>query len=468
MENKMDKTVSIYADFSEEMKNSLIKSKFGVYVCSYVEARRMIRDIEKLKELKPGGFRYDPGWGFGNNDRLNSPREFNAPQISGRENALKINFTDFDRLTERLQKLETDIMYVHAYNPLPLQNIFNADDLTMSSTLHRNSNWNTKPNNMEAWEEINYKYAAHWKEKGWKVKYYEVWNEPDLQTVFFNGAKEDFFEIYKYGVRGIKRADPYALVGGPALSFDKTWIRPFLIYVKKNLLPLDFFSFHAYGNPKHALEEMKEMINSVSGFEDINIQMTEYNSFIPATKNFTTMGEIERYHAAAKMLHDFMFFLEQPQIKKVYWAQLNDPEVFGEGVDRCGLISMDGHKKASFNAYKIYADMPEKRNKMRTDSGCINGFASSDELRACLVLWNMSDSCREIDVCMERLSFRAGLLEVFRIDESHGSYMDNPDDEELSAVEKFHYSGEKLIKWRGRISAGSVVYLVIKAAGQKI
>lgn len=453
--------VKVVADFSSEVGNPLVKTKFGVYVCTYVSLERMLGDIKILNELKPGGFRYDPGWGFGNDDRLNSPREFNSPQISGTKDDLKINFNDFDKLTEVLRKEHIDIMYVHAYNPLPLQDESSEMSNKMNDNLNMYSNWNTKPYDMIAWEKINYEYAKHWKEKGWKVKYYEIWNEPDLQPVFFTGSMEDFFEIYKYGALGVKRADPDALVGGPAISFNTTWIEPFLDYVKENNLPLDFFSYHTYGNSEKIVKEIRDILIKRK-LGNIEILITEYNSFVPATQDFSTNGKIERFEAASQMLHDFKYFLEQKDVKTVYWAQFDDPEVFGNGVDRCGLISLEGRRKASFNAFKIYADMPVERKQIETDHPDIEGMASSDEYKACLAIWNMSKEDKSIDLHIDGIKFHPLKFRLYRIDSKHASYMDNPNSEELEVVEQQFPINPLNFEWSGLIPSKGVIYLVLE------
>ena len=457
----IEEPVLLCANFALGENYPLVKTKFGVYICTYVALERMIRDISLLRELKPATVRYDPGWGFGNDQKLNSPRELDAPQISGSLESLKINFAGFDKLTDTLHAGHFDMMYVHAYNPLPLQEDSLSNGNDFSSNLKMYSNWNTKPKDMDAWKRINEDYARHWREKGCKVKYYEIWNEPDLQPVFFNGPKEDYFEIYKYGSQGVKQGDPDAMVGGPAISFNVSWVVPFLDYVKENSLPLDFFSFHTYGEPSRMIEEIRNILKDREELCTVDTLITEYNSYIPATKDFTTNGAIERYEAASQLLHDFKYFLEQPDIKTIYWAQYDDPEVFGEGVDRCGMINLDGHKKATFNAFKIYADMPVERKHFISSCKNIEGIASSEEHEACVALWNMSQENYKIQLRLEAISFKTGDLSVYRIDADHASYIDNPGSEELEVVEQHKVQTQNLV-WQGYIPARGVVYITIK------
>jgi xylan 1,4-beta-xylosidase len=86
--------------------------------------------------------------------------------------------------------------------------------------------------------------------KGWDngfrygVKYWEVLNEPDGR---FTPSK--YYKLYEKVAHAVKAADPGALIGGPALMFTyqgPTYREDFLEYLRKNHLPLDFWSFHDY------------------------------------------------------------------------------------------------------------------------------------------------------------------------------------------------------------------------------
>lgn len=454
------KTARVEADFSRDADFPLAK-KFGVYICTYVSLDRMLRDLELLRELKPCGVRYDPGWGFGNDDGPNSPREFNAPQISGTRDHLVIRFDGFDRLTEKLAGHGVDILYVHAYNPLPLQNPSDAGPAKMNGNLNMRSNWNTMPSDLQAWERINYEYAKHWKDKGWKVKYYEIWNEPDLQPVFFTGTKEQYFQIYKHGALGVKRADPDAKVGGPVLSSDQSWIEPFLDFVQSEGLPLDFFSYHLYGPAAGVVEAIRGILKRRPEMEGIETIISEYNTYVPATSDFTTGGAIERYEAASFLLQEFKYFAEQPDIRSVYWAQYNDPEVFGEGVDRCGLISLDGRRKAAFNAFKIYADMPVDRKRFESHDDAIDGMASADGKRSCAVLWNRSDRDKIVDLRLHGLGLSRGRFRLYRIDADHASVFDRSGSDRLEVVEEMPLERTDACHWTGTLPAKGVIYAVV-------
>ena len=206
----------ILADFSKHADYPLVNSKFAVYICTYVDADRTIRDMPLLKGLKPYSLRYDPGCGFGNDDKLNSPRELNAPQIEMEGGKIKVNFQDYDRMVSQLQDSHVKMMYVNAYNPVCLQD--ENTELEGNLELGMRSRWNTVPKDLRAWKEINRTYAEHFRRVDRNGKYYEIWNEPDLNPIFFTGTMQEYFEIYRCGALGVQEGDPEARIGGPVIS----------------------------------------------------------------------------------------------------------------------------------------------------------------------------------------------------------------------------------------------------------
>ncbi|MHB8681278.1 MAG: GH39 family glycosyl hydrolase [Acidimicrobiales bacterium] len=83
------------------------------------------------------------------------------------------------------------------------------------------------------------------------VRIFEVWNEPD--GTFWYGTLADYLAMYQATVTAIEQAAAAAgvkvLVGGPALLYpDPSWIEPLLAYVTAQHLPLDFLSWHYYGD----------------------------------------------------------------------------------------------------------------------------------------------------------------------------------------------------------------------------
>ncbi len=93
--------------------------------------------------------------------------------------------------------------------------------------------------------------------------YYEVWNEPDLETFgkwSLYGGTKDYKTLYSYSVKGADQAKnvyPF-LIGGPATTaLYQSWIQKFLDYVSAHNLRIDFLSWHHYSkNPEDFVDDI--------------------------------------------------------------------------------------------------------------------------------------------------------------------------------------------------------------------
>ena len=102
------------------------------------------------------------------------------------------------------------------------------------------------PSSYVKWEELIYQTVKHLNvDKQYGVMI-ECWNEPDADW-FWNGTKEEYFKLYEHTARGVKRADPDTLVGGPGLTHARMgWLEPFIKHCAENDVPLDFITWHGY------------------------------------------------------------------------------------------------------------------------------------------------------------------------------------------------------------------------------
>ena len=110
------------------------------------------------------------------------------------------------------------------------------------------------PGDLAKYAEIIRHVVLHYDE-GWDggmrdaVRYWEVWNEPDLGKIWWRGTPDQYYALYAAAARAVKSADPHAMVGGPTIALvnQRTPYREgFLAFVRAHRLPLDFFSWHWY------------------------------------------------------------------------------------------------------------------------------------------------------------------------------------------------------------------------------
>jgi xylan 1,4-beta-xylosidase len=125
--------------------------------------------------------------------------------------------------------------------------------------------------------------------RGWangfhyNIRYWEVWNEPDLGNLFWKGTGQQYFELYRRIARAVKQADPHALVGAPAIAKpnDDTPYRDALMREARSThTPLDFYSWHWYATDSNDPRDFNRIAR------DLRMRLDGYG--LTATKSFLT------------------------------------------------------------------------------------------------------------------------------------------------------------------------------------
>ena len=407
----------------------LVKNKFGVYQTPLATLPRLLDSIPLLREVGARDLRYEIGWG--------KPESLAFDQIGGTSDALTYDFSMMDAFVGGLSAIGVRSLLALAYDPTPLQ------------TRTQWARWKDLPADLDAWREINRVYAAHFKNSGAN---YEVWNEPDMPEpngkMFFAGDADDYRRLYRASVAGVQSGDGDALVGGPAAAYDLNYLRPLLSG------PLDFASIHGYDNYAGQIAGVRAMLKNRS---DVPIWLTEYASF----SDLPALGPQSRHAGAMRFFRDAKGLLNLTDVTRVYWAQWLDA---GESPGM-GFVTFDGHRKAIYNALKIYNQMPTDRVFVGAiEADGLDAMASASARRASCVIWNASDKPRTATVNLRGLPFANGALQTFRIDAEHASYVDNAASETLAPTQSQPFVGARQIVWRGDVPAQSVVYLQADAA----
>ena len=421
---------TVIVDFDVAVDPPLVK-KFDFMNSGIVPMWRYRRDLELIEDLKVQTLRIDLFWG---EPQING---WINEMVSGTPDELQFDFTEFDELSQLLKQRGVAGYWSYCYNPLPLQ----------SGNGHA-----THPSDLNAWREIMFQFARHFREADLRPTYHAIWNEPDLD-IFYDRPVADYAQLYKYGVEGLRAGDPDAYVGGPDLAFKDEWIDPFLDFVEDNQLPLDFFAFHAIGvSPTSRINVVRRKIRKRSYFDRTELVFSELN---PSMIFHTPLAPTVRYTQAALILDQIAKLVEQPDIARVHWAQFME-----SGYDTLGVIDLDGHRRAAYNAFRLYAMMPVDRRAI-TESGSLSGLASADAHTSAVLLWNRSRSDKNVTVDLQQIPFASGTLRVYRIDEKHASYFENPASEVLVPVETHENLSTTALSWSGEIPDHGVLYLEV-------
>lgn len=130
------------------------------------------------------------------------------------------------------------------------------------------------PDDFTKWARVAEHIIAHYRE-GWadgfyykSLRYWEIWNEPDLIYLGLNtmwqGSEEQFFELYSVASRHLKERFPDILVGGYGAARTRAaFFENFLEMASREKLPLDFFSWHRYGSEIGELRDQARRVRSM-------------------------------------------------------------------------------------------------------------------------------------------------------------------------------------------------------------
>ncbi|MBI5384782.1 MAG: hypothetical protein HZA90_08840 [Verrucomicrobia bacterium] len=151
------------------------------------------------------------------------------------------------------------------------------------------------PPDPEKWAAICVGLIRHYND-GWaggfrhRLRYWEIWNEPDVRPSMWTGNDAQFFRLFEVTAKAIRARFPDVKVGGPAVGgtghFAPDAFQPapfmtnFLAYCRAHAVPLDFFSWHRYTSdpwdlPRRA-KAVRQVLDSFD-FKNTESHLNEWN-----------------------------------------------------------------------------------------------------------------------------------------------------------------------------------------------
>lgn len=367
-----------------------------------------------------------------------------------------------EKIQYNYMALDAALKQFYKNGVLPYVTFFATPNALYDKSAAASNYWKYPPVDMELWGEVCKKITAHYRDLGWPLAAYEIWNEPDWfdrsvnAKAFYCGTWKEYLEIYRYAVNGIRDANPYASVGGLSLAtfsdaYMKGEVDEFLTYVKDNGLPLDFISYHCYVTSNY--QNYTSLANrALEKYGDTYVSVgLHLNEFHVSGATSTTSTE----KCVSDMMDALMYFAETPQITSVNWA------CFRESSEGIGMInSRNGKRYAAYHLLSFYNRMPVDRVKME-GTHYIRGFASADEERAGVLLYNRTWKDRESNITVAGIPYETYDITVYGIDENNSNYGRNGGSDEASVIweQKGMSGSEQSIKLA--LSSGSVAFIEI-------
>ncbi len=389
-------------DFSVRAGVPLMK-KYGLFNSGLVTLKQYDSYMHLMDDLRVDSLRIDLFAG--------SRGQPMGEMVTGTAENLQYDFSALDTILASLSEHGSRLYASWCYIPLPLQ---------------KNGNWRSGPTDMKAWQEIYRQYAAYYAEKGVRIPYHEIYNEPDCGNVFFTGSFADYTEMYVAAARGLKEGNSDAVIGGPSSAFVENSagvIPAFLRTVIRENVPMDFFSYHSYGcDAKQYIARTRQARALVSAHPELDTTELHLNEFNSLIQPFELNGPAEHVRGGSTLLTAFELLLDETDVTLAHWAQFLDT-----GIEPLGAVDVRGRQKAAYWAYWMYSHMPEQRVSIsglgeNTREG-LHAMASADESQAAILVWNdHPKDTVDVAITLSELPIRQGELRLYHMEEATDSY----------------------------------------------
>lgn len=384
----------IKVDYSKREGSPLFK-KFHMFNSGLAPISRYEENIDALQRLRPESIRIDLFLG----DR---EQEF-GDVIDGTAEHPVFQFQKIDYLAEFLIGQGIKPYWSWCYIPLPLQ--------------PEGGTFKDGPTDFEKYGEFIGLLSHHYYEEKIQLGWQEIFNEADCCDNLYNGSFQDYLRMYRYAAPAAAANNPLTPIGGPAEAFYEDEesvnknIHDFIDLVRKEQLPLDYFSYHTYGYEKKEYlartRVIQRLLESRTGFETAELHMNELNILPPPWEYGKTHLTDE---TVVPLVLDCMEeLLEIHDLTVIHWAQL-----FNSGVDELSLVSLDHIYYPAFYVFEVYNRMPAGRCAVRAFGKGIKAMAAGDSHRASVLLWNSSGKREDAEVRLD--SLKGGEVDVYIFD----------------------------------------------------
>jgi hypothetical protein len=273
-----------------------------------------------------------------------------------------------------------------------------------------------EPTDYGQWGKLIEQLVAHYARRGAGIRYWEIGNEPDIGESGgcpYRFKPESYCRYYQRTAAAILRADPNALVGGPALANVRSPILPALMkHCQDGNVPLHFISWHIYSSSPPAvrgtIDYAKGLLAQHTGLK-CQTFLDEWNmdlglpprdgriqpcfvaetvgQMIDAGLDFSCYYQIRDWHVA---MDDFTPFMS-PTGAAFMWKWWNHKAQFD------GLFDFQNEVRPTYFTFKLLSRLTGQRLQLRASETPIRGLATWDERLGTynLMLWNFTASPAE-------------------------------------------------------------------------
>ncbi|MCS6956738.1 MAG: glycosyl hydrolase [Patescibacteria group bacterium] len=310
-------------------------------------------------------------------------------------NNIKLNFDKLDQVVCRIYQAGAKPFFSLGYMPSSL-----SEDGSLIGKPKKWSDWSyLVKKTIERYSGkntvlpcgINYSY--------WRSDiYYEVWNEPDLETFgkwHYSGNK-NYLELYFYSIKGAQNAlDVFPFkIGGPATTaLYKNWIQKFLDYIISNNLRIDFLSWHHYSKKTNdyiddIVKLNKWLTENPKYYQYVNLPKIISEWGYDSEKNPIADTEVGAAHTLAS-IKNFI----SANIEAAFLFEIKD----GPHGSSWGILDYQGNKKPRWYALQMLNNLEGNRIMVDGEGMFVSALASINENKIRLILTNYDINNKNIE-----------------------------------------------------------------------
>ena len=265
------------------------------------------------------------------------------------------------------------------------------------------------PKDYEKWARVCSHIIAHYNE-GWAngfrmgIRYWEIWNEPDIPQCW-QGTQDEIFELYKVASVLLKKEHPEIKIGGLAITSSySNMFEPFIKYVSENKLPIDFVSWHWYGNDprefKKSILKAREIMDA-HGLYAVESICNEWN-YVCGWDDMEPAYALHKTAFGAAFMASVICIAHSSPIDKLlfYDAQLNQSDswnnIFSPTPSTTHAAMRHVKKEVPYYVLWSWNRLYQAGNAIKTeaDDGVYTAAARDEEGNIYLLIANYSDEGR--------------------------------------------------------------------------
>lgn len=235
------------------------------------------------------------------------------------------------------------------------------------------------PEQRANWVRAAVEVVRHYREGQWDgfhsdLRYVEIWNEPEFRQFWPEPhTREEFLQLYAETARALKQAFPDLQVGGPGftpagalVAQGNRYVYEFLDYMQAEQVPLDFLSWHMYGNDvgdfAAAAGFYRDLLDEY-GYGETSLHVSEWNTGINDSMEQQERVALRLGGRGSAVLTAAWITLQEQGIAQAFFYRGTDSNAADP--TWYGLFYADGRPKRIALAFSLWAELVDHPDKLQ-------------------------------------------------------------------------------------------------------